>query len=59
MKGPRELKRYLAILRSRAGRRNGVVPGAWLDDLLVLKLERCRKWARRPRHKDRPDRDRT
>gem|GEM_PF-5463145 len=45
MKGPRELKRYVAknrkLLKSRC----------W-DDLVIFKLERCKKWRkahRRPR----------
>jgi hypothetical protein len=48
MKGPREKKRYIAILRSLASKRkkNGVIPGAWMDDLLIFKFERCKKWRR-------------
>lgn len=52
MKGPRELKRYMAILRSLYGKRNGVVPGYCMDDLLLFKLEKDKKYRkqhRRPR----------
>lgn len=54
MKGPRELKRYVSLLRSQRGkkRRNGVI-GSWgFDNLKIFKLERCKKWRkthRRPR----------
>lgn len=54
MKGPRELKRYVSILRKLRGkgRGNGVL-GSWaFDDLRIFKLERCKKWRkahRRPR----------
>ena len=54
MKGSRELKRYVAVLRKLRGkpRGNGVI-GSWgFDDLKIFKLERCRKWRnthRRPR----------
>ncbi len=49
MKGPRELKRYVAVMRSLAakrGHKNGNIPGSWFDDLKIFKLERCRKWKR-------------
>lgn len=52
MKGPRELKRYLSILRSVRGKRNGVIPAWGMDDLLLFKLERDKKYRkqhRRPR----------
>jgi hypothetical protein len=54
MKGPRELKRYMSILRSVRGKRrgNGVVSSACLDDLHLFKLEQDRKYRksnRRPR----------
>lgn len=52
MKGPRELKRYMAILRKFRGKPNGVI-GSWgMDDLKLFKLERCKKYRkanRRPR----------
>lgn len=52
MKGPRELKRYVALIRKCRGKPNGVV-GTWaFDDLNIFKLERCKKWRkahRRPR----------
>lgn len=44
MKGSREQKRYMAILRSLSRKGNGVVPASWLDDLKLFKLERCKKW---------------
>lgn len=48
MKGSREHKRYMAILRhyaaKRSGKKNGVVPGSWMDDLLLFKMDRCKKW---------------
>lgn len=44
MKGPREQKRYMAILRSLSRKGNGVVPASWMDDLKLFKLERCKKW---------------
>lgn len=51
MKGPRELKRYMSVLRSLGAKRykqkNGVVPTSWLDDLKLFKLERCKKWYKR------------
>lgn len=44
MKGPRELKRYVAIMRKLHGKKNGVI-GSWaFDDLNIFKLERCKKW---------------
>ena len=52
MKGPRDLKRYMSVLRSLYSKRNGVVPSWALDDLALFKLERCkkhRKTHRRPR----------
>lgn len=52
MKGPQELKRYVAKKRRLHHKGNGVV-GSWaFDDLRVFKLERCKKWRkahRRPR----------
>lgn len=52
MKGGREHKRYIAILRKYRGKKNGVF-GAWgLDDLHLFKLVRDKKWRkvfRRPR----------
>lgn len=40
MKGPRELKRYVAKYRDE------LKAGQW-DDLLIFKLERCKKWFKR------------
>lgn len=37
MKGPRQLKRYVATSRKRIKACHG-------DDLLLFKMERCRKW---------------
>ncbi|MGN6772637.1 MAG: hypothetical protein ACTHJQ_22725 [Rhizobiaceae bacterium] len=52
MKGPRELKRYVAVKRARHHKGNGVL-GSWaFDDLNIFKLDRCKKWRkthRRPR----------
>ncbi|WP_353194586.1 hypothetical protein [Pusillimonas noertemannii] len=52
MKGSREHKRYMAILRKVRGKPNGVI-GSWgLDDLRLFKLETDKKWrksSRRPR----------
>jgi hypothetical protein len=52
MKGPRELRRYIAMKRKWHGKGNGVL-GAWgFDDLRIFKMERDRKWRkvkRRPR----------
>jgi hypothetical protein len=52
LKGSRELKRYVAVLRKLRGKKNGVI-GSWgFDDLKIFKLERCKKWRkthRRPR----------
>lgn len=44
MKGPRELKRYMAIKRKNEGKPNGVIPGFFMDDLRLFKLERCKKY---------------
>jgi hypothetical protein len=48
MKGSKQHKRYMAILRrsaaKRSGKKNGVVPGSWMDDLLLFKMDRCKKW---------------
>lgn len=40
MKGPRELKRYVAKYRDH-------LRACHWDDLLVFKLARCKKWFRR------------
>lgn len=40
MKGPRELKVYVARFRKELNR-------AHWDDLLIFKLERCKKWFKR------------
>lgn len=52
MKGPRELKRYIARKKKRHAKANGVL-GSWaFDDLHIFKIERCKKWRkthRRPR----------
>jgi len=45
MKGPRELKRYLAVYRSH-------LKAIHYDSLKIFKLEKCKKWRkvhRRPR----------
>jgi hypothetical protein len=45
MKGPRELKRYVAIARDH-------LRAARFDDLKIFKSDRCKKWRkkhRRPR----------
>lgn len=46
MKGPRELKRYVALMRRHRGKKrgNGVVGSYAFDDLTIFKLERCKKW---------------
>lgn len=52
MKGPRDLKRYMSMLRSLGSKKNGVLPGYWMDDLYLFKHENCKKWRkvhRRPR----------
>lgn len=52
MKGPRELKRLMALIRKYDHKGNGVVPAYALDSLHLFKLERCKKWRkqhRRPR----------
>lgn len=55
MKGPRELKRYVGKLRKwfkRCGRKNGHIPNYAWDDLLIFKLERCKKnYSRKSKHK--------
>lgn len=52
MKGPRELKRWIAKVRRDYGKRNGVI-GSWaFDDLWLFKLEQDKKFRkvhRRPR----------
>lgn len=62
MKGPRDLKRYMAVLRRLSKKANGVIPGSWMDDLNLFKLERCKKWRKQNRrsrdgylHKDNDD----
>ena len=52
MKGPRELKRLMALIRKYDHKGNGVVPAYALDSMHLFKLERCKKWRkthRRPR----------
>jgi len=52
MKGSKSQKRYVSILRSTRGKKNGVIPSSGFDDLYIFKLERCKKWRgehRRPR----------
>lgn len=44
MKGPRELKRYIAVKRKHHHKGNGVLGGWAFDDLRIFKLERCKKW---------------
>ncbi len=38
----------MSILRSlaakRLGKKNGVIPGGWMDDMYLFKMERCKKW---------------
>ena len=46
MKGPRELKRMIALTRKRYHKSNGVVPSFALDHIRMIKLERCKKWQR-------------
>jgi hypothetical protein len=40
MKGPRELKRYVAKYREH-------LKACRWDDLLIFKMERCKKWFKR------------
>ncbi len=40
MKGPRELKNYVARYRRQ-------LKACWWDDLKIFKLERCKKWFKR------------
>lgn len=49
MKGSREQKRRMSILRKRCASGNGVVPFWAMDDPQLFKLERCKKW--RGRHR--------
>lgn len=39
MKGSKEHKRYVSILRKLRGKKNGVVPSFAFDDLRLFKLE--------------------
>lgn len=43
----RTVKRWLAIVRRKRGKRNGVIPGYAFDDLGWFKLERELKYKRR------------
>lgn len=52
MKGSKDHKRYVSVLRSIFGKKNGVIPAFVFDDLHIFKLETCRKFRktnRRPR----------
>jgi len=51
VKGSRQHKRYIAILRKLRGKRrgNGVITAFGLDDLLLFKLETDKKWRKTKR----------
>ena len=49
MKGPKEMKRWIAKVRRDCGKRNGVI-GAWaFDDLHFFKLEVDKKYRKTKR----------
>ena len=55
MKGPRELKRLIALMRKRYHKGNGVIPGSAFDSPRILKLAQGKK-ARRTCHRiERPE----
>lgn len=47
MKGSKEHKRYISILRKIVGKRNGVISSFAMDDMKLFKLETCKKAYRR------------
>lgn len=52
MKASKEYKRYISVVRSFHGKKNGVIPAFCFDDMKIFKLETCKKFRkvnRRPR----------